>query len=184
MLRVVLAAAVAEADVEHPVGTGDDLAALVVRVRLRDDEELAPARRHDGLAAHPVLVDVRVVVRVGVVDVELRSVGRERDAEESFLVAVREGADREDRRGGEVAGRVDDAYSTGLLGDEHVRVVRAPRERDRAVEARHDGRELHAHARGRAWPARSSSSKSTSRSRRDEVLVVGAGLVGGIGVVG
>ena len=98
VLRVVLAAAVAEPDVEHPVGAGDHLAALVVRVRLlRPPAAARRARRHRDVAVHRVLVDVRVVRRIGVVDVELRSVGRERDAEQSFLVAVRERADGEHR---------------------------------------------------------------------------------------
>ena len=42
------------------------------------------------VAAHRVLVDVGVAVRVGVVDVEVLAVGRERDAEKALLVAAAE----------------------------------------------------------------------------------------------
>ena len=79
---VARAAAVAEPEVEHAVGAERELAAVVVRLRLVDGEHEAPGRRGRPrtVGSKRVLVDGRVAVDVGVVDVELRAVGGERRA--------------------------------------------------------------------------------------------------------
>ena len=64
-----------------PSGPNEHLAAVVVRDTAGATN--STSRRVDGVgdvAAHRVLVDVRVAVGIGVVDVQLRAVGRERRA--------------------------------------------------------------------------------------------------------
>ena len=74
-VHVARNAAVTEADVEHPVGSEGHLAAVVVRVRLVDHQDLTSTRGNRDIALHRVLVDVGVTARIGVVDVQLRAVG-------------------------------------------------------------------------------------------------------------
>ena len=90
MARPVVArgAAVAEADVEHAVGTerrcrrcGSAAAGRRRAARGAVDRSAVPS------AAHRVLVDAGVAVAVRVVDVQLRAVGREREPEQALLAA-------------------------------------------------------------------------------------------------
>src|SRR3546814_6054863 len=105
------AATVAQADVEVAVATGGELAAVVVRVRLRDLEELA-AR---------VLVDVATGVELvlehdgppvgcrGEVDVEPTAVAREGQAEQALLPVV-----------DHLVGEVEDRCALQLRSEEHT----------------------------------------------------------------
>ena len=102
LLGVAGGAAVAHADVQQPVGAELQLAAVVVVVRLVDEEQLLGARE-DGLAARGAkLDDPGVAVPVGVVHVEetrLRVVRVKRHREEPLLAAALDAvADVEERR--------------------------------------------------------------------------------------
>ena len=95
VLGVAARAAVAHPDVEEPVLAVGDHAAVVVRVRLVDEEQLRRARRQRLRAVRAVANDARVAVAVGVVDDELparRVVGREREPEQALLAAGRRSA--------------------------------------------------------------------------------------------
>src|SRR5262249_27931712 len=70
VLRVSLGAAVAHADVESAVRAEGQLAAVVVRVRLGDEEELPGRARNCTPAVRAVSDDAGVPAAVGVVDVE------------------------------------------------------------------------------------------------------------------
>ena len=105
---------------------------------MRDLQELAAGRDVGDVALHRVLDDVNVAGAVGVVDVELRAVGREHESEQALFVAGRERGQAE-HRAGDVAGGSDRHDRAGLLGDvDGRRLAGAPRQRDRAVEARRD----------------------------------------------
>ena len=56
-VRVAAAAAVAEPDVEEAVGPEDELAAVVVGVRLLDDQQLAAGVVVDGRAVAELVLD-------------------------------------------------------------------------------------------------------------------------------
>ena len=86
------AAAVSHPDVEQPVRPELELAALVIRVRLVDEEELPHPKRRASFGAGPVLGDDGVAVAVDVVDEEppvLLVIGMERDREQPALAAER-----------------------------------------------------------------------------------------------
>ena len=74
-----------------PSGPVDDVAAVVVRLRLRDREELATAAAVGGaVGLHGVRVDARVAALVRVVDVERGAVGGEGEPEQPVLAARRD----------------------------------------------------------------------------------------------
>ena len=102
VLRVAAAAAVAVSPVEKTVGPELQLAAVVVRREVLDEEQLLGRAGNRRRPVRAVLDDARVAVSVGVVDVEAvcrRVVRRERDREETLLAAAHdEGADVEERR--------------------------------------------------------------------------------------
>src|SRR2546430_4992902 len=108
VLRVAPRAPVAHADVEHPVGPERHEPAVVVRMRLCDEED--QLRRGDvgniGIRADRVAFDPRVAVVVGVVDVEVsvRGVARvERHAQQPPLASCAHGAgDVQERSRGEL----------------------------------------------------------------------------------
>ena len=119
-------AAVAGADVEHPVAAELELAAVVVaRVAVRDPQQLAAARRVGaGRVRRAAVLEhaQRAGRAVGEEDVEAAGgvvVGRERDREQAALAGhLGEPADVEER----AAAR--DPDEPGLLDDEQPRVVR------------------------------------------------------------
>ena len=182
-MRVAAAPAVAEADVEVPVGPEQDVAAVVVGVGLVDEEH-APGRRSvRAVAAHRVLDHVRVAIGVGVVDVQVRAVGRERDAEQALLAPARRLCrEVEDRS------RIDLAVADGddLAGllREIERVVAGPdrhRERLRELGDRHQAdRHLTQVRRGRrrrnaARAARGARRRRARRRRQGPMARAGGG---------
>ena len=150
VVRVVLGAAVAEADVEHAVGADRHLAAVVVGVRLRREEHAAPAGRVGAGPADRVLVDVGVSLRVGVAHEEMLAVGGEHRAEQALLVPVAEIGAQVERGGGGRSAVHDLAERSRLLGHVHGAggSLRAGPERDhdRAREPGDDGPEREVHA--------------------------------------
>ena len=131
-------AAVAHADVEQAVRPELQLAAVVIGVRLLDEEELPGARGDRPAVARSELDHARVAVPIGVVDVEavvLRIRGTERDGEQPALAAARDArADVEERPGDAPADEVPDA--PGLLDDvEPVRLRCRRRDIGRVREA-------------------------------------------------
>ena len=131
MLGIVAGAAVAEADVEIAVGTERQVAAVVVRERLRDERVAAapPAQIEpragsatSGSADRRKRATTVSPARVGEVDEEAaarRVVGRESQPEQPVLAARgdRRRADRESRAGSTRA-VADDADAAALLDDE------------------------------------------------------------------
>ena len=125
VLRVVRAAAVPHADVEQPVGTEPESAAVVVGVRLQDHEQ---DRRARGIRLvgrrrrHPVPGDHRRAVRAArVVDVDVghrRERRVERDPEEPALVAREHQRLEVEERFRDEGAVADDADAPGLLRDE------------------------------------------------------------------
>ena len=102
MIRIVAGAAVAQADVEKAVGAEREVAAVVIRERLRDEARppAPPQRRSkrdagigdERIRRTPEARDDRVAGGVREVDVEAaarRVVGRERQAEQAALAAGR-----------------------------------------------------------------------------------------------
>ena len=128
MLRVASAPAVAVAPVEAAVGAELQLAAVVVRREVLDEDELLRGGRERGGPVRAVLDDPRVAVRVGVVDVEpvgLRIGGVECDGEQSLLpsaahrrpdVEERRRADTPVREHEDPAGLLDDVEPARLAG--------------------------------------------------------------------
>jgi hypothetical protein len=74
-VRIARAAPVTESDVQVPVGAEREVAAVVVRERLRNDQQVAPASEIGGPVVERELRDVRVATEVGVVDGEEAPVG-------------------------------------------------------------------------------------------------------------
>ena len=110
-----------------------DVAAVVVRVRIRPGHHDHASRVGDvGVGRHGVARQI-VGARAGVVDVELavgRVVGVEGHAEQALLVARRSAAsddriDVQERGGTEGRGgtKVDDAHATGLLQHEEAGLI-------------------------------------------------------------
>ncbi len=129
-LRITPGAAVTKADIEHPVRAECEVPAIVVGVRLLDDQHGAqalPVESTGGVDGE--LDDVGVAVVVGEVDVRLRAVRMERQAEQSLLATgSREVADVEhDRRAGAALDTGDRAI---LSGDVEAGVAVPPREVD------------------------------------------------------
>ncbi len=126
---IALAAAVARAGVEVAVGAERQLPAVVVLVRLVDEEELADA---DRLLPGPraVLDDARVAVYVRVVHVE-EAVGRvarvEGERQEPLLAAALDEVADVEERGREDATVPDHANPSRLL--DHVDPLRLSRSR-------------------------------------------------------
>src|SRR6266545_2092996 len=88
-LGVAAAAAVPQADVQHPVGTEGELAAVVVGEQVMVDLEDRPLRGGLGpAAAHGELGHVDVAATVGEVDVEVAAVGGEGQAQQPLLAAL------------------------------------------------------------------------------------------------
>src|SRR5205823_2333128 len=112
VLGVAAGAAVAHADPELAVGPELELAAVVVRVGLRDEQKLPRRARDRASPVGAVLDDARVAVPVGVVDVEepvLRVAGVEGDREKPLLPAAQDEApDVEERLGPYPAALEDD----------------------------------------------------------------------------
>ena len=181
---VVGGAAVADAHVEQAVGAERDLAAVVVRLRVRDARA---ARGADAGSARPSAnaysSSVGQSLRVGVVDVELRAVGREREAEEPALAARGDPAGQVEH-GRRVEGAVADRDDlAALLGHVQRRVVRADGHRGRALRRRDPGQRARARRRGsRSASGRRRRRRGGARGRRGR----GAGgpvVAGGRGVV-
>ena len=141
VLRIATAAAIAEADVEVAVGPEDEVTAVVVRVRLRLLEQ-GPLRRGIGSTVGPEreLVHVAVAVGVGVVHVQMRTVGRDRQAEHAPLAPSASEPGEIDHGCG-VDGAVADRHdATAPLCDVQRLIADAGRHRNRSVERR-DGSE-------------------------------------------
>ncbi len=121
VLRVARAAAVSHPDVELAVRPELELAALVIRVRLVDQEELPHPKRRAPVGAGPVLGHDGVAVEVHVVDEEppvLLVIGMERDREQPALAAeLHQAADVQERLGLDAPVR-DQLDATDLL--DHV----------------------------------------------------------------
>ncbi len=140
VLGIAARASVAHADVELAVGAERELAAVVVRVRLVDPEELADLLRRGRPSA--VLDHARVAVRVRVVDVE-QPVGCvvrvEGDRQQALLAtALDEGGDVEERAS-EHAPVLDDTDPSCLLDDVEPPLLSGRRgDVHRRLEARSD----------------------------------------------
>ena len=109
-LGIERAAAVAEAEVEAPVGPERELAAVVVRLGLVDEQQLA------GLAAAPELGHAGVAALVAPAQVEAAvggEVGVEGDPEQALFGAGRDPAGEVDHRRTAALVQADDA--AGLL---------------------------------------------------------------------
>ena len=133
---VVRRAAVAERDIEVVVGPERELTAVVVRLRLLDDEQVPAGRLVGDPPVHRELVDVRVARVVGVVHVEVVPVGREREPEEALL-AVRLGVALEvEHRACDELPVADRAHPAGLLGDVERGITAAHRHGRGATERR------------------------------------------------
>jgi hypothetical protein len=131
---IAAASTVAQADPQPTVGAEDQVPALVVGVRLVDEQDL-PARVRNGAATlHGVLDDPGVGARVGVVDVEA-PVGREGQAEQSLFGARRDiGGDVENGSGVDLAAS-DGPDAATLLGNVKGAVAGAQGHGHRLVEA-------------------------------------------------
>jgi hypothetical protein len=139
VLGVAAGAAVAHPDIEHPVGPELELAAVVVRVGLRNGEQHLGTRRDRARSVRAVLDDPRVAPKIRVVDVEevvLRVVRVERDRQEPPLAAARDlRAHVQERRLPKVS-VLDDADQPGLLDDvDAVGLARRGGHVERSVEA-------------------------------------------------
>src|SRR5919198_1153037 len=122
--RIARRPSVAHADVQQLVGPELQLPAVVVRVRLRDEEDLTRARRNCLASARSVLDEARVAVQIGVVDVEavVGLVRRaERDREQPALTAA--GDSTADVEKGPAQSSVDEVTDAPDLLDD----VEAPR---------------------------------------------------------
>jgi len=161
-------APVAEPDVEIALGPEPELSAVVVGLGLVDLEHVPAARRVRHPALHGELVDLRVAVGVGVVDVELGAIGRERETEQPALAAVlaHPAAEVDDGRGGDGA-VADGPHDTTLLSD----VERArPRARGHGGGAAEidDARELESRGPSRAGRRRRSGGQEEGGHARDD----------------
>ena len=139
---VARGATVAERDVEIAIRSERELTAIVVRLRLLDDEQVPARRRVGDPAVHRELVDVRVAGLVGVVHVDVRPVGRERDPQETLLTGRRRVAPEIEDRATDELPTADGAHQTRLLRDVQRLVAAARGHRGGSSELR-DTRELH-----------------------------------------
>ncbi len=131
------AAAVAGADPEHPVRTGDDVAAVVVGLGLVDREDFSAVVPIGGaVGAHRVGVHPRVAVAVRVVHVERLPVGGEGQPEQSLLAARGESVTQVDDGPIVENARSNRAHSAGPLRDVERVVAPANCQRRRRVEGR------------------------------------------------
>src|SRR3984893_802613 len=89
IVGIALAASVAQPAIEIAIVPEAKLPAVVVGIRLLDEEQLAAARLIHA-AAHGVLDDPRVSIGVGVVQVQVAAVRREGYAEQALLAAALE----------------------------------------------------------------------------------------------
>jgi hypothetical protein len=129
LLRVAAAAAVAQGDVEEPVGPEGETAAVVVREGLGHEQDALLAARIRDVPCRrvrPELGDVGVAVAVGVVDEEAAVLGVTRvegEAEEAPLPAARDAAGdvEEGRRHDRPVPQ--DANAPALLHDEDPAVA-------------------------------------------------------------
>jgi hypothetical protein len=118
LLGIERAAAVAEADVQPPVGAEGELAAVVVLLGLGDVQQLAHRLGVDRAAAHAELGHARVAALVAPVQVQPaagREVGVERDPEQALLGAGGDALAEVEQDGPPPAGKA--YHATGLLED-------------------------------------------------------------------
>jgi hypothetical protein len=162
---VVGRTAVAEPDVEVAVGTERELAAVVVRLRVVDGEEVALRSRVDHASVHGELVDSRVAVATGVVDVEVRTVRRERQAEQAALTAVGHLILEVEHRTPDQPPVANGADPSGLFGHVQRRVARSYRECRRAQQLG-DPRQLHARRSSCRTGARHAHNSRREHARR------------------
>ena len=131
MVRVVTGSAVAEADVEKPVGTEREVAAVVVREGLRDERltggaapaQIEPRRgvRADAVVRPPKTRDHGVAGAVGEVDEEAAAgsrVRREGQAKQALFAASHDRGRQIDEIGGQHRRAAHGANVTVLLHDE------------------------------------------------------------------
>ena len=152
-VRIAGGAAVTEADVQLAVRPEDDVAAVVVRVGLFDEQQLALGRGIGVIGivgACRELDDARVALRIGEVHVDASrvcEVGVEREAEEPLLRPPGDAtAEVEKRRRRGLQPPVDDdAHESLLLDDEQppLRIAWRERERDRLIQPVEHLRERH-----------------------------------------
>ena len=136
-VRIALAAAVAEPDVEVAVGAERQVAAVVVRERLVDLEDVAPRGRIGHVRAHGEAQDTGVAVRVGEVHVQEVAVRREHDPQQALFGAGRHLPGEIEDGPAEDLPVVDRDDASGLLRDVQVRVAGADRHGHRLLERRH-----------------------------------------------
>jgi hypothetical protein len=135
MVGVVARSAVAESDVEISVGTEREVAAVVIRERLRDDPACAfelqvEARRRirdERIRRPQESRDDGVAIRIREVDEEAaarRVIGREDETEQTALAAARDSAGQIEEIGCERRAAANDTNTAGLLNDELHRAIR------------------------------------------------------------
>ena len=109
----------------------------MVRERVVEEEELATGGAVGAVALHRVLRDAPVARAVGVVDVHVAAVGRERGAEEALLARVlHQVGDVEHRCRVELA-PAQRPHTSRLLSDVERVVAASDRDRERLHEPRH-----------------------------------------------
>ena len=183
-MRIVRRATVAHAGVELAVGPEHQVATVVVRVRLRDPDQLARRGLVDDVRIglrHLVLDDVRRPVLGRVVDVELavvREARMKREAEQALLVAGRQPVDREERPRRHLA-VLDHADRRRAARPRTTGGARLPERRPatRADRARAPPRATRPSRQPRAAPR-------TARWRPAGTPVTGAGTAGAAGAAG
>ena len=131
-LRVTAGAAVAHPDVQEAVGAEDDVATVVVGVRLVDLQQPSGLGGERAGRVDGVLLDDRVAVDVGVVDVREAAGGIERQAEQALFAPAGHLARHVEHGRRPVVADANDR--AGLVDDEGGVVVGAPRHVDRVVE--------------------------------------------------
>jgi hypothetical protein len=158
--RVAGAPAVAEPVPEHAVGTEVDGAAVVVRRRLVERQEGAPAREDGCVTGHDQYVETAVAVCIRVAEVEAGAVRREGDSQQTaFAVARHVVADVDDRVAEGTGVEVERAHATGAFGDVDLGGSGARRHRDGRLGSG-DRLEAHLHV-GRR--------RASSSGRRDPI---------------